>query len=471
MSKFHSTVSRRDFMKGLGLAGAGLGAAAATAPVFHDLDEAIASPLAVHKHPWYVKEVAEPTVEIDWNIMKPYDARTMTFNRTGQEIFAKAVGVELGTGFRYLKPYAEAQQKRQKEYADKGYPGYTQKDKAFSGGTGAWGDFSNPGSNHGFLGKRGQPDVGADKWSGTPEEASLMLRAAARYYGAAEISIVQLDPSTTRKLVYAYEFGDSKKYTWADVDRGSESDNERILPNSCRYVISTSVFQGFETTKMGIGWMRYPFGRYVQDAIQTFLKGLGYQGYGPYRYTNNMTANVGLAAVGGMGEQGRHQQLIMPSYHSMMGVASSIITDLPLAPTKPIDAGIRKFCYTCKRCSDVCPGDSLDTATEPTWDIKGPWNHAGYKHWWFWPTCFHFSDISPVDMESCHGAGCMKVCVFSKKNDAAIHDAVKATVATTSAFNGFFLTMDKTFGYSAMDQSKFWDLDLPIMAVDTTIGM
>ena len=31
MSKFHSVVSRRDFMKGLGLAGAGLGAAAATA--------------------------------------------------------------------------------------------------------------------------------------------------------------------------------------------------------------------------------------------------------------------------------------------------------------------------------------------------------------------------------------------------------------------------------------------------------
>ncbi len=38
MSKFHSTVSRRSFMKGLGLAGAGLGAASAAAPVFQDLD-------------------------------------------------------------------------------------------------------------------------------------------------------------------------------------------------------------------------------------------------------------------------------------------------------------------------------------------------------------------------------------------------------------------------------------------------
>jgi len=39
MSKFHSIVSRRQFMKGLGLTGAGIGAAALTAPMFHDLDE------------------------------------------------------------------------------------------------------------------------------------------------------------------------------------------------------------------------------------------------------------------------------------------------------------------------------------------------------------------------------------------------------------------------------------------------
>ncbi|GAI88797.1 unnamed protein product, partial [marine sediment metagenome] len=41
MSKYHSTVSRRDFMKALGLGAAGLGAAGAAAPVFHDLDEVI----------------------------------------------------------------------------------------------------------------------------------------------------------------------------------------------------------------------------------------------------------------------------------------------------------------------------------------------------------------------------------------------------------------------------------------------
>ena len=48
-------MSRRDFMKALGLAGAGVGAAAAAAPVFHDLDEVMSS-ASMQKHPWYVKE-------------------------------------------------------------------------------------------------------------------------------------------------------------------------------------------------------------------------------------------------------------------------------------------------------------------------------------------------------------------------------------------------------------------------------
>jgi hypothetical protein len=36
MSKFHSTLSRRDFMKALGVTGAGIGAGMAVSPAFHD---------------------------------------------------------------------------------------------------------------------------------------------------------------------------------------------------------------------------------------------------------------------------------------------------------------------------------------------------------------------------------------------------------------------------------------------------
>lgn len=71
MAKFHSILSRRDFMKGLGLAGAGVGAAAAVSPVFRDLDEMASSPSSRVNMPWWVKQVDEPTTPIDWDVDRP----------------------------------------------------------------------------------------------------------------------------------------------------------------------------------------------------------------------------------------------------------------------------------------------------------------------------------------------------------------------------------------------------------------
>ena len=77
MSKFHTTISRRDFMKALGLTGAGLGAAAATAPVIHDLDELAAAGESQHRYPWWVKErdYFDTTVPIDWDLKWRVDGR------------------------------------------------------------------------------------------------------------------------------------------------------------------------------------------------------------------------------------------------------------------------------------------------------------------------------------------------------------------------------------------------------------
>src|SRR5208283_148748 len=83
MFKFHNTVSRRDFMKFMGIAAAGAGGAALVAPVFHDLDELSSSSLATQKRPWYVKErdFYNPTVEVDWTLLT---RRNPT--HTGQEV-------------------------------------------------------------------------------------------------------------------------------------------------------------------------------------------------------------------------------------------------------------------------------------------------------------------------------------------------------------------------------------------------
>jgi hypothetical protein len=77
-------------------------------------------------------------------------------------------------------------------------------------------------------------------------------------------------------------------------------------------------------------------------------------------------------------------------------------------------------------------------------------------------------------MESCNSDGCGKICPFAKRSDAFIHELVKGTVATTSVFNPFMRAMDDAFGYGEPQkrlQDGFWDLELPIMGIDTTVGV
>ena len=69
---YHSTVSRRDFMRMVGMGSfATLGGSILKVP-FKDLDEMMASPVAERKMPFWVKEVDEPTVQIDWETMEVF---------------------------------------------------------------------------------------------------------------------------------------------------------------------------------------------------------------------------------------------------------------------------------------------------------------------------------------------------------------------------------------------------------------
>jgi hypothetical protein len=74
MTRFHTTVSRREFMKGLGLAGSGLGAASVIGANFTDLDEMVVANNAGIGNPWWVqeREAYNPTNGVDWDFIKPF---------------------------------------------------------------------------------------------------------------------------------------------------------------------------------------------------------------------------------------------------------------------------------------------------------------------------------------------------------------------------------------------------------------
>ena len=177
MSMFHSTVSRREFHESPRLQRCGNRGGFLASPVFHDMDELLSFSAAQGKRPWWVKEVDNPTIEIDYSMMERHDSTLQ-----GQSAYMRAF--YLGAD-RVLSGTATGNSYQAQRIAA-GEPGWDVRFQALSGSykrvspstAPTWSEVTVPGPVQ-TPEARGEP-----KWTGTPEEATMMLRAAMRIYGA-----------------------------------------------------------------------------------------------------------------------------------------------------------------------------------------------------------------------------------------------------------------------------------------------
>jgi hypothetical protein len=108
-------------MKGLGLAGAGLGATATATPVFRDLDEVTAAHPPYIRRPWYIRDVDQPTAEVDWDMMTRFDHRNVMFDGNS---FIAQIGQD---EFNRLNKLSSD---RKTEWVKEGRPGFGLRDVA-----------------------------------------------------------------------------------------------------------------------------------------------------------------------------------------------------------------------------------------------------------------------------------------------------------------------------------------------------
>ena len=455
MRNYHSTLSRREFLKALGLGGIGLGAAAMVPPAFRDVDEVINSPQAVWKRPSWVKEVSKPPVEIDWTAIQRFDYRETVFG-TG---FAKAVGADTVALLGKVGTANAIKWITQKK------PGFTLKDYALKIATSSYA--FDP---HSFLGFKRAPTpqtLGVPKWEGTPEEANRMVRTVMRTLGADDVAVVELDTNTTEKLLYAYDT-DSKRLDIKDVPQGEEGQDFRVLPKSARWVIIYTIKMSHELTRRlpsfsaeATVYMPYALGPWLQDRFQDFVRTLGYTCYGEVR-PNSLGTSVGLGVMAGLGEISRIEHLVTPSRGFSQRVFK-MITDLPLAPTSPINTGVEDFCRTCKKCAEQCPATAIPIDTEPTWETPGTYHRTGVRGWFrLEPRCLSYW------RETGTGCGfCLAVCPMNRPNTTAYYDNMRRLVASTRAMNRTFRKMDDLLDWGARkDYGSFWDLEIPPLTWD-----
>jgi reductive dehalogenase len=449
-------------MKGLGLAGAGLAAGATTVPMFHDLSELATSPKATFKRPWFVKELdfKKASVEIDWSIFQAWDSGPYSQWYPPEQggAYEKQVGYKHRlSDHEYLQTLKARQLDIMQNGLDAGTPGFALRDTALRYGA-EFNTFGPYYSGIPFTGEDLSPYYGyypvpTSKWTGTPEEAAKMVRAAAHYFGSYNIGVIELD-SDTRKLAQPK----STRFTDEDVAYQDATTYQKVIPNKYKWVIAYAIGQSAETTKRGLMsyhrggcTMGYAMGQLVRHRLQRFIKFLGYES----AYVSDMN-NIGLGVLSGVGELCRNTNDLTPEYGLAMRYSPGIATDLPLAPTKPIDAGTFRFCKDCKVCAETCNEANgqtgLSLETEPTWEIDGPYNRVGVKAY----------QIAHGRCNWC--PYCTGSCPFTQHNISPIHNVVKATVATTAVFNSFFANMHTTFGYGTHGDEKYfedwWDRDL-----------
>jgi reductive dehalogenase len=465
-------LTRREFLKDLGLLSAGV----TLAPVAAQ-GESLASLMERADAGWrpqsparpaWVREVDKPTTEVDWDKVQRWDERNTAFN------FPRYFGDER------LKKLQTIQNENMARFLKESRPGFTLKDYALNEGS-RYRAFANvTGAEFPFLGPRTAlpPEKrGTPKYTATPEEAARVVAAAARFYGAATVGFVELDPRTTQKLIFSHD-GDGKQIEFADVELAEETNDKRIIPNKVRYAIVFTVQMSpdaYYTAPTAIAaattGFGYEQGGLIQGRLQEFLRALGYQGVGEYS-RNALGIAPGLAIYAGLGELSRHNRLLTPEYGPLVRVFK-MITDLPLAPSKPVDAGIVEFCKRCKKCAEACPAKAIPFDDEPSWKVRGEFNSPGHKAWFddavkcraYW---FEISFGCTI---------CYAACPLARKDKAFMHTFRNWLVANAAATGGALKSLDDLL-YGTPDASAkpmknpadWWKLDLPEFGIDTTRG-
>ena len=451
MSKYHSTITRRDFMKALGLGAGAVSAAGVAIPVFKDLDDMITS-TPQKNYPWWVKQkdYDEITTEVDWDTFKAYDSATESSN------VVTAIGTDVG-------------EKGQKQLTDRraaGRPGFSHRDRAISNiftGT------TLPGLTIATV----ESAVKDKKWNINPDDNFQTVQAALHWIGSDSVG--------------AFTLSDKNKRLWNRGVTFNAADGEGTntnLPASAKTCIVFNCRQSYDQKryelidqednahKNGIptdlGRVS-PYHGYIQSHLAEyqfvrFLSGLGW-----YVGRTGQGPNIPFGIFAGTGELSRSTHIMTPSFGIMGRRCIVALTDLPVTPQKPIDFGGTKFCETCRRCAERCPGEAMgdENYKKPAYELING-GRPGYKGWKIdWGKCKGTG--APSACGSCHG-----LCPFNHQSDALIHPFVRMVSSQTSLFNSFFGAGDRIMNYAKPQTDKtleaWWYRDLKSWAGDTIIN-
>lgn len=224
-----------------------------------------------------------------------------------------------------------------------------------------------------------------------------------------------------------------------------------------KFAVALVFDQGHDTMKGSTGhdWISrsQAFRSYVNTALMScmmanYIRKLGYSARA-HHLTNDLVVIPPLLLLAGIGEISRPGIVLNP-FLGLRYKAAVVTTDLPLAPDKPVDFGLQKFCDRCGKCVVNCPPQAISHGAKVM--------HNGYEVWKLdYERCLKYRILNP-NGDSC--GRCIKVCPWNKPPRGWLHNGVRWAVKNKPWLDGLIIKMDDVLRYGKADRRNKWWFDL-----------
>jgi reductive dehalogenase len=232
----------------------------------------------------------------------------------------------------------------------------------------------------------------------SPEKASEFIKEIAHRFGATLVAI------TKTNIDFFYSEG------WA----GCPDDYDYSkLPEHWKYAIVIGVPMEWDVVlgspNMSTSYEAYDRVSTAAIRLEGTLKSLGYPARSSTPMTHYDVIVPPFSVEAGLGEVCRAGYCITPEVGSNCRTAV-VVTDLPLTLDNPIDFGVAEFCNKCKICAEQCPSGAISLADSPEGLVI-----RGYEHWYINNgACYNYwrESMGPMGCRLC-----VAVCPYSRKDN------------------------------------------------------
>ncbi len=229
-----------------------------------------------------------------------------------------------------------------------------------------------------------------------------------------------------------------------------------------KYAIVLVIAKDFETVSASNGrdWISKSIGfdsyqrlALITQAMANYIRRLGFPASAQHLFCRPKpdTYQVLLPPLllhAGIGEAGRAGIIVNP-FLGLGYKAAAVLTNMPLAPDKPIDFGLQDFCRQCGICAEMCPSKAIPAGDKVLYNGRIHWKLEEER-------CARFFISNPTG-NGCNM--CVKVCPWTRPTTWN-HNLVRWAVKRSSLARKVAITADSLFkGHRRGHPDRQWWFD------------